>query len=141
MALCVCMMQAETADPALHRSVPARSCAQHVCVCSSCAPGGCCSHPNDAVLWQHSMRCTMGGAPAAAVQLRPGCKAWLTQRSLCSCSLDKDSAFMMSRSSKKAAALPAPADVPAVVYREVEGGPNPFEDMINKSFSDGSVNV
>lgn len=48
---------------------------------------------------------------------------------------------MMSRSGKKAAALPARADVPAVVYREVEGGPNPFEDMIDKSFSDGSVNV
>ena len=48
---------------------------------------------------------------------------------------------MMTRSGKKAAALPAPADVPAVVNREVEGGPNPFEDMIDKSFSDGSLNV
>ena len=48
---------------------------------------------------------------------------------------------MMSRSSKKAAALPAPADAPAVVNREVEGGPNPFEDMLHKSFGDGSANV
>ena len=59
----------------------------------------------------------------------------------CSCSMDKDSAFMMSRSGKKAAALPVPADVPPVVNREVEGGPNPFEDMLNKSFGDGSLNV
>ena len=87
------------------------------------------------------MRRTMGGAPAAAVQIRLGGKAWLTQGFICSCSLDKDSAFMMSRSGKKAAALPAPADAPAVINREVEGGPNPFEDMLHKSFGDGALNV
>lgn len=57
------------------------------------------------------------------------------------CSLDKDSAFMASRLGKKTAQLPHAADVPAVVNVEVEGGPNPFESLLHKSFGDGSVNV
>ena len=73
--------------------------------------------------------------------MRLACKPWLTQRFPCSCSLDKDSAFMMSRGGKKAAALPVPTDVPAVVNKEVEGGPNPFEDMLHKSFGDGSLKM
>lgn len=48
---------------------------------------------------------------------------------------------MASRLGKKTAQLPHAADVPAVVNVEVEGGPNPFESLLHKSFGDGSVNV
>jgi len=58
-----------------------------------------------------------------------------------SCSFDKDSAFMAPHAVKKPAQLPEPARIPSVVNREVEGGPNPFESMLDKSFGDGSVNV
>ena len=57
------------------------------------------------------------------------------------CSLDKDSAFLSSAGGKKLAQLPQPAQVPSVVSKEVQRGPNPFESMLGKSFGDGSVNV
>ena len=140
-SLCVCVMPADKSGLAPYNFVPAGSCARHACVRSSRAPGGCCSHSNDACCGSSSCAARRVVRLQQLCRYAQGRKAWLTHGFSCSCSLDKDSAFMMSRSGKKAAALPAPADVPAVVNREVEGGPNPFEDMIDKSFSDGSVNV
>ena len=57
------------------------------------------------------------------------------------CSLDKDSAFLSAAGGKKLAQLPQLAQVPSVVSKEVQRGPNPFESMLCKSFGDGSVNV
>ncbi|CAL5224945.1 g7714 [Coccomyxa viridis] len=55
--------------------------------------------------------------------------------------LDKDSAFLSSAGGKKLTQLPQPAQVPSVVNKDVQRGPNPFESMLGKSFGDGSVNV
>ena len=135
----VCVMRADAPSPALHGAVPARSLGEHANVYSSCATGGSCSH---SVAVQQPLHSVRDAPPAAAVQIRLGRKAWLTQGLSCSRSLDKDSAYMMTRGGKKAAAPPpVPADVPAVVNQEVEGGPNPFEDMLHKSFGNGSLNV